>query len=60
MDIHDWLAYGKASGFCTELVCDTHEGTPMTDDEAEENWLTGDVCFFVVRVWTDLDDHDPQ
>lgn len=60
MDIHEWLEYGRAHDFCTELVCETHEGLPMTDDEHAEHWVTGDVCLFAVRVWTDLDDHEQQ
>lgn len=60
MDIHEWLEYGRAHDFCTELVCETHEGLPMTNAEAEEYLDTFDICFFAVRVWTDLDDHDQQ
>jgi hypothetical protein len=26
MTIEQWLDYGKAKGFCSEPVCDTHDG----------------------------------
>lgn len=32
----------------------------MDNAEAEEYLDTFDICFFAVRVWTDLDDHDQQ
>ena len=40
-------------GWCSEIVCNTHEGTPMTDIE-EEEWDQGlDPCVHVLRIWGD-------
>lgn len=52
VDFFKWLQIGIDSGWCSEVVCDTHDGVPMTDEEMEE-WEEGyDPCIFVVRIWT--------
>lgn len=46
----EWLAEGIEAGFCTRPVCDTHDGVPWTDEEAEQ-WEEGwDPCAPVVRL----------
>lgn len=41
---------GKAKGFCSEVVCATHDGLPSTKEEDEE-WEQGfDPCIPVVRL----------
>ena len=52
-DFWGWLEYGKSVGWCSEIVCNTHEGTPMTEVE-EEEWDQGlDPCVHVLRIWGD-------
>jgi hypothetical protein len=47
----EWYAEGVAQGYCSELVCDTHDGLPMSGEEAEA-WDAGDPgCMFVVRLF---------
>jgi hypothetical protein len=49
--VYDWLAYGVDHGFCSEVVCGTHDGLPYTDEESEE-WDEGlDPCVHVVRMY---------
>lgn len=50
-DYATWLRRGISNGWISEVVCDTHEGLPMTDEEMEE-WDGGwDICIPAVRVW---------
>ena len=51
MDFYEWVEFGKDSGWCSDIVCDTHEGLPMTDQEME-NWGLGeDDCIPAIRIW---------
>lgn len=48
----EWYDLGVASGYCSPMVCDTHEGIGgfMSDDEMK-NWENGlDDCYWVVRL----------
>lgn len=53
MNIHEWLDYGKARGWCSEAHCDTHNGAPLTDEEAERYDSGEDLCCYVVRLFED-------
>lgn len=48
----DWLSYGLKQGWISEVVCSTHEGLPMTDEEVEEleDW---DACIPAIRIFPD-------
>jgi hypothetical protein len=46
----EWLAEGIEAGFCSDVVCLTHDGVPMSAEEAGQ-WEDGDdPCAAVVRV----------
>lgn len=50
MNVLEWIDLGVAQGWCSEPVCSTHDGIPMTDveeQEVEEGW---DPCLFVLRL----------
>lgn len=50
-DFSEWLEYGRGRGWCSEVVCDTHDGLPRTEEEEaawEEGW---DPCEYAIRVW---------
>lgn len=50
LTLEEWLAYGIEHGFCSEVVCSTHDGIPYTPEE-ESEWEAGsDPCAFVVRI----------
>lgn len=52
MTIDEWLALGVELGFCSPVVCDTHDSLPGTPDELEE-WEKGwDPCIPAVRIWS--------
>jgi len=45
-----WYEKGLNNSWCSEMVCDTHDGPPMTDEEMEA-WSEGDdICIVVVRI----------
>lgn len=46
-----WLQVGIDQGWCSSVICSTHEGLPMTEEEMEE-WDDGyDPCIFGIRMW---------
>ena len=50
MNLLEWLRYGIEHGFCSDVVCATHDGLPLTQEE-EDQWEDGiDACVFGVRV----------
>lgn len=52
-DIFEWITTGVLKGWCSEPSCATHDGIPMTDEEADE-WEEGhDPCEHVLRLWGD-------
>lgn len=50
MNFDEWLQYGIDNGFCSEQVCETHEGVPLTETEADLMENGTDVCLHVVRL----------
>lgn len=52
-DFYDWLAYGVNNGYCSEQVCSTHAGVPLSDKEMDDD--NGDFCIHVVRLGTPED-----
>ena len=56
MDIYEWLNYGMEQGFCTDVLCNTHDGLPSTRDEWAEWEEGGDPCVPALRIWRDDDE----
>jgi hypothetical protein len=53
-----WLEYGVARNFCSEPVCDIHEGYDLTDEEAAIYEEGGEPpCIVIVRLNTEGADH---
>lgn len=53
MTFEQWLAFGVANGYCSEQVCETHTGTPLSETEIEiADELDGgdDYCVHIVRL----------
>lgn len=46
----EWINFGIDQGWCSEITCDTHEGIPMTTEEAELRYEE-DICLFMIRLW---------
>lgn len=55
MDIDEWLAVGYAAGYCGPVLCYTHDGPPLTEDEENEFNDGGDPCLAVLRVYPDIE-----
>lgn len=51
MDIEEWWRLGVESGWCSEPVCDTHDGMPVTDEERERFEEGADPCVPAVRLY---------
>lgn len=49
----EWINLGIKNGWASDIVCYTHDGPQMTDEEVEL-WDDGqDPCMFMIRVWDD-------
>ena len=46
----EWLSFGIVHGYCSPLVCQTHDGVPMSEEEEAEFEDGGDPCIPVVRL----------
>ena len=46
----EWLELGIGFGFCSEPVCDTHDGVPMNKEETAAFEEGLDPCIPVVRL----------
>jgi hypothetical protein len=51
MNFEQWLRYGVENFFCGPIVCDTHDGAPMTEDEDDQFQEGYDPCVPVIRVY---------
>ena len=49
----DWLTMGVGFGYCSEPVCDTHDGLPMTPEEQDQFEDGYDPCIPAVRLLGD-------
>lgn len=43
----EWIETGIRQGYCGPPVCNRHDGTPMTYQEAEDD----DICVLVIRLY---------
>lgn len=51
MDYNKWLAYGQREGWISNVYCEVHESTPLTDAEYADFDNGVDPCVFVVRIY---------
>lgn len=47
-----WLEFGMRRGWCGTVVCQTHDGTPLTVEEELAFDDGNDVCVHVIRVFS--------
>jgi len=47
----EWLEIGLKNGWCTDIVCYTHDSVEMTDEEIHEFDEDLDACIPIVRLW---------
>ena len=46
-----WLEIGQQSGYCSEVVCGTHDGSPLTDSEYDRFEAGEDPCIPMIRIY---------
>lgn len=51
-DRAEWVQYGIAKGWCTDSICNTHDGTYeyLTDEEREDYDNGGDPCDLILKL----------
>lgn len=49
-EFDQWLNAGINAGYCSPPWCDTHNGPPLTEDEAEAFYDGEDVHCYVLRL----------
>ena len=50
LEFEIWFQNGIDRGWISDVFCDTHEGPPLTEEEAKEWDEGGDPCSFQVRI----------
>lgn len=67
MTFDDWIEQGYAQGWVGPPVCETHDGTPMSEEELLEFQEGGDPCIHILRLYEDKsskeqieNDHGPS
>ncbi len=50
LEFEIWLKSGYDRGWITDVFCNTHDGSPMTEEEMQEWDEGGDPCSFQVRL----------
>lgn len=50
MTFEQWLKLGWDMGWCGPDVCETHDGLPLSEAEAEE-FEESDPCIHVIRLY---------
>lgn len=54
VDFSEWLALGMSMGWCGPVVCETHDGLPLSAEEESELFEEGnDPCISIIRVYYD-------
>jgi hypothetical protein len=51
MNLREWISYGITKGFCSEAVCDLHNGPPISEDESLRHLEGEDFCVMVLRIY---------
>ena len=50
-DFDTWLKVGINNGWCSQLVCETHEGLPLLEGETELIDDGLDICMSALRIY---------
>lgn len=50
-DFEKWLDLGISKGWISDIVCDTHEGIPISEQELNEVLGDFELCIPAVRVY---------
>lgn len=53
MTFDDWIRDGIDAGYCGPPICETHDGTPLTDLEEQQFDDGADPCIPMIRLYHD-------
>lgn len=51
MDFSLWYGIGIKNKWISHMYCETHDGSPLTDEEMDEMDDGGDPCIIAVRLY---------
>lgn len=54
MNFYEWLKIGMENNWCGPVVCETHDGLPLSHEEEEMFWET-DPCISIIRLYDSLE-----
>ena len=54
-DFKTWLKNGVDRGWCSRMMCETHDGVPKSEIEEDSYQNGGDPCVHIVRIYLDID-----
>jgi hypothetical protein len=60
LSLAEWLTYGRGKGWISPIVCETHNGLPISPDEAQQFDNQDDPCIFAIRFYTDPNQQESQ
>lgn len=52
----EWIEIGVKRGWCSPPICEPHDGTPMSKEEAEQFEEGQDPCIHLLRLYNN-DEH---
>lgn len=50
--LKEWLEVGLDNGWCSPIVCYTHDGLPTTENE-DRFFQENDPCIHIIRLYED-------
>ena len=55
----EWMLFGMTQGWCGPPICETHDGFPMSEEEAEEFDEHGEApCMHMLRLYDSPEHQD--
>lgn len=57
LSLYEWLIIGTEHGFCSSVICNTHEALPLSEEE-DEAFQSNDPCIHAVRVYINQNEYD--
>jgi hypothetical protein len=55
ISFEDWLHLGYSNGWVGPPICDTHDGTPISEQEFAQFEDGGDPCVHILRLYEDAE-----
>ena len=55
MTFDEWIQHGYDQGWVGPPICDTHDGTPISEEEFAQFEDGGDPCVHILRLYEDAE-----